>query len=161
MDSQNTKRVFEDACDDLEKLTIERADLDVRILQLKKMVVALAPLIDRQPAYLEDFMRNIEEAGITQNCREVLRGTNNALTPVEVRNQLESIGHKFRTRNPLALIHAVLKRLVENGEVSKKTTEEGDVAYQWILRFPRFRRRRHHRKKRAILDDNKPVTENP
>jgi hypothetical protein len=155
MDPQNTRRTFEDACDELEVLTIERADLDVRILQLKKTVVALAPLIGHQPAFVEGFMQSIEDAGITENCREVLRGAKKALTPIEVRNQLESIGYKFKTSNPLAPIHAVLKRLVENHEVSKTTTEEGDVAYQWILRFPRLRRRlrRHHRKNRPAFGD--------
>src|SRR6202022_3301832 len=157
---QNVKRTFDDACDELERLIIAKGELDAQILQLKKTIVALAPLAGKQHI-LQGWLQSVEEAGITENCREVLRGAKKALTPAEVRDHLESLGHKFKSTNPLAAIHAVLKRLIEGGEVIKTTTDEGDVAYQWILRFPRLSRDQviRRRKLRAAFGDHKPVTE--
>ncbi|MGA9057658.1 MAG: hypothetical protein WB763_14225 [Terriglobia bacterium] len=142
MVKEEFKKALDLACDELEKLTEQRDQIEHKILQLKRSIVALAPLAGEQE-FFTSWLQSIEEVGITDNCREVLRGSRKGLTPLQVKAQLESLGYKFKTGNPLAAIHAVLKRLVENREAVKTTTDDGDVAYQWIRRFPRLRTARH------------------
>jgi hypothetical protein len=135
------KKALEVARVDLEKLMEYREDVDRKILQLRKSIVALAPLAGENEL-LEAFQSSIEEVGLTDNCRDVLKANKKPLTAIEVRTQLEALGYKFKSSNPLATIHAVLKRLVASNQVVTVTTGEGDTAYKWILRFPRIRYRR-------------------
>lgn len=138
MGKDDFKRAFDTACDELEKLTEQRDQLELKIMQLKKSIIALAPLAGEQE-FFDSWLQSLEESGITDNCRDILRGSQNPLTPLQVKAQLESLSYKFKTKNPLAAIHAVLKRLVANHEATKETTSDGDIAYKLIRRFPRVR----------------------
>lgn len=138
MGKEEFKRAFDTACEELERLTEQRDQIETQILQLKKTIIALAPLAGEQE-FFDSWLQSLDEIGITDNCREVLRGSQEPLTPLQVKAQLEGLGYKFKTKNPLAAIHAVLKRLLANHEARKETTPEGDIAYKLIRRFPRLK----------------------
>ena len=70
--------------------------------------------------------------GLTDACRSVLRATLGGLTPLEVKAGLETMGLDLSTySNPLASIHAVLKRLVKAGEAMRLKDRQKKIVYVW------------------------------
>ena len=116
---------------ELEKLEEQREETDNRIAQLKQTIVSLATLC-KDKTFLAAWAKDIEAAGITENCREVLRAAPIALTPLEVKDGLLKMGlDASKYTNLLASIHSVLKRLVESREARPVDCEDGTVAYKW------------------------------
>lgn len=128
------KQVLEQAFEQLRELTEQRDQVDLEIAKLQHFVRATANMLPDEErvffqATVEEWAR--DQLGLTDAIRNVLRTGAKWLTATEVRDSLLSTGFDFRgyTSNPLASIHAVLKRLKPD-EV-ETTTIEGVAAYRW------------------------------
>jgi hypothetical protein len=68
---------------------------------------------------------------LTYACRAVLRGAApRALTPIEVRDALSTLAFPWtRFTNPMAAVHTVLKRLVDQREAVAAIDARGDRRY--------------------------------
>ncbi len=121
----------------------QRKQMDKKIANLKQKIVALARRCEENPAEAIG-LELADQMGMTDSCRIVLEVAEKELSPVEVRDQLESIGlTSTRYGNLLASIHTTLKRIVARGEAEKVATPDRGTAYRWKARVvPRYRRRR-------------------
>jgi hypothetical protein len=115
-------RQFEE---ELAEVNVQRFQLENTALRLEAMIANLkalmnVPVID-------------PKARLTDSLKTVLRIVYpNGLYPRTARRELEKAGYKLSGTNPMASIHAVLKRLVQQGLVAARTMEKtGKVAYFW------------------------------
>lgn len=141
------KNAFRSALQELTELSQQRTDvqiqldeLDERIERVRQGALGLSVLagIDFQEIktkYPDLFEEQIDaRMGITDAVREALRTESEMLTPMEVRDKVFRIspaiaGHK----NPLASIHAVLRRLQDKNEVAYAVHEDtSKTMYGWI-----------------------------
>ena len=97
--------------------TVEvRTKADARLTQLHAAITALTALATDEPP--PPFKGSLADA-----CRRVLRGNDGAMSPTAVRDGVISAGYPIaKHKNPMAAVHAVLKRLVESGDVETLTT---------------------------------------
>ena len=117
------RRALEAAIEEYERLKQQREAIETRLAQLRQTIGALGPLCK---------LPQQDVPGLTDACRSVLRATFGGLTPVEVKAGLETLGLDLTaSSNPLASIHAVLKRLVKAGEAMRLRTRQKKVVYVW------------------------------
>jgi hypothetical protein len=149
MNDVDYKVVLDKAFAEFASLTKQREDLDLKVAKLHQFIRATANMLPDEDRV--DFMATVDQLagdaiGLTDAVRNTLKAASPKwLTAVSVRDQLLASGFDFQryTSNPLASIHAVLKRL-KSSEV-ENTTIEGVAAYRWILRFPRLKEERRHK----------------
>jgi hypothetical protein len=123
MATDDYKRALEAANREYEDLLEQRASLDVRIARLAQSIGSLTRLCGYIPAV---------KWGLTEACRMVLQSAGYALTPVEIRAQLEAMGLDMsRYTNDLAVIHTTLKRLTKSGEAKFVPRGYNEPGYQW------------------------------
>lgn len=141
------QKAFDIAVGDLARLQAERDTvqtqldgLDSRIERVRQGALGLAALIDldflqlkqRHPRLFDDS--HDPRIGITEAVRAAMTESPETLSPVDIKERVLQIapavaGHK----NPMASIHAVLRRLVDSGEVVMAVfTETGRTVYGWI-----------------------------
>jgi hypothetical protein len=101
---------------ELQALLKERADLDIRITQLKQTVTNLAVLTG-ETSELEDTSDPNE--GISNGIRRVLFTSSVPLTPPQIRDALVKAGFSMDYSSVLTVIHNTLKRLEKQGEVTQ------------------------------------------
>ena len=105
-----------------ESLGEQRRDIDKRLAELAQTIGTLSRLIGLTPTVplsITDAVRLAMRAGVP-------------LTPTEVRERLQSIGVDLSVySNDLAVIHTVLKRLNESGELRLIPRPNGKHAYLW------------------------------
>jgi len=71
--------------------------------------------------------------GITEAARVILEENFFPLTAGEIKEKIETRKLNLaRYSNPSAVIHTILKRLVQGGEVRIVPRAKGKKAYQWI-----------------------------
>jgi hypothetical protein len=110
------KRALDAAVREYEGVSAEHAALEIRLGQLKQSIATLTKLCGYEPTV---------QLGLTDACRMVLRNADRALTALEVRDRLISIGLDLdRYSNALASIHTVLKRMHEAGELTERDRAE-------------------------------------
>lgn len=101
---------------------------EAKVARLQRTVLALSSLVE-QPT--------IDPAlGLTESIKAVLRSVApGGLFPTTIRIKLEEAGFDFSSsKNPMASIHAILKRLVDKGVVEIGTkNKDGKPAYHWML----------------------------
>lgn len=113
--------------------------LEDRMEKVRLGAVSLATLANLdfqkiQEDYPEMFdSQRDPRIGITEAVRSVLRDSKDMLTPIKIRDEVYDInptiaGHK----NPLASIHAVLRRLVDANQIIIGTDEDGKTSYGWV-----------------------------
>jgi len=101
---------------------IKRAD--VRLAQVRSAITALTALETDQPP---EFDGKLADA-----IRTILKKFPNALSPVEVRDEVKAIGYDLaKHTNAMATIHGVLKRLAETKDVKAKELKDG-TRYYWV-----------------------------
>jgi hypothetical protein len=140
------QRALDSALDELSKLQAERDAqqakidiLDERIDKVRQGALGLTALADIDFNVVRDKYPDLFDdtsdprVGITQAVREALRSSNDTLLPKEIRDRVFQIsptvaGHK----NPLASIHAVLRRLAESNEVILTIDGADRTRYGWI-----------------------------
>jgi len=123
MSTDDYRRALEAAVKEYEGLGEERRRIDHRLGELAQTIATLSRLCG--------FAATVQW-GLTDAVRTVLRYGGHAMTPVEVRDRLKSIGFDLtRYSNDLAAVHTILKRLNEAGEIRFKTDYAGAKSYLW------------------------------
>src|SRR5438270_10894331 len=125
------KKAFKDGVEEFYRLSSRRDELTAeleavedRMERVRQGTIALARLADMNFAEIQEAHPDLFDGqpdlrlGITDAVREVLKSAATTLPPIEIRNRVFQIspavaGHK----SPMASIHAVLRRLIESGEV--------------------------------------------
>src|SRR5688572_27367559 len=123
MSTDDYRRALEAAVKEYEGLGEERRRIDERLGELAQTIATLSRLCG--------FAATVQW-GLTDACRTVLRYGGHAMTPIEVRDRLKSIGFDLkRYANDLAAVHTILKRLNEAGEIRFMTDGAGAKSYIW------------------------------
>jgi hypothetical protein len=121
MTAGDYRHALDAAWREYEVLFLKRAELDKRLARVHETICALTRLCGQTPTV---------PWGLTDACRVVLRRSNDALTPLEVRDRLRLVGFDLsRYANEQAAIHTTLKRLAEAGEAKRVTRGAGAGAY--------------------------------
>jgi hypothetical protein len=110
-----------------EKLALKKAErfrLATEIDHLERVVEALSAVVE-MPTVTPDM-------GLTEGIKAVLQlcGENRGLYPTTIRLRLEEAGFVFKGANPMASIHAVLKRL-EMRLLIHRDLIDGKSAFFW------------------------------
>jgi hypothetical protein len=135
MSNVDFKAVLDESFNEFRQLTTQREELDVKIAKLHQFIRATANMLPDEDRVV--FMANVEQlAGDAVGLTDAIRNTLKATAPkwrtaVDVRDELLASGFDFSryTSNPLASVHAVLKRMKSSDVES--TTNEGDALYRW------------------------------
>jgi hypothetical protein len=107
--------------EEYERLSEQRAAIDIRLAQLMQAIGSLSQLCNMKPAV--EF-----GLGLTDACRIVLKAVDHPLVAAEIRRKLEAMGYDTsHFSNPLGSIHVVLRRLCRAGEA----TVAGKNAFAW------------------------------
>jgi hypothetical protein len=144
---ESYKAALESARQELQQLIRQHEQLDLRIAQVLKMVRALVPLVEGEAVTAD--MAALTHLGVasdetapivvsdgittTAQIKQVFELHYSApLTPIEVREGLKVMGwNPEKHANPMATIHAGLKRLVEQGWLIP-ADKDGKSAYERI-----------------------------
>lgn|GEM_PF-3132528 len=136
MTNQDYERALQAAHKELAEIATERAKLDARIIRLTKTIDTLKSLIrgdseDSDEAAVIAALPDIERLGITDAIREIVWNNAAPMTPPQVKDALLLAGfEKLREySNPLAAVHAVLRRLKESDHLDEIPLADGKKAY--------------------------------
>jgi len=138
MARRNYHRMLYDGKQNLAELLVQRQKLDQEIARAHTVVTTLQNLCADQDQ--KDFSRGAErvikadlKVGITEAVRVILQENFFPMTAVDLKKQIEARKLNIqRYANPLAVIHTVLKRLLQSGDVRVVAPINGLKAYQWI-----------------------------
>jgi hypothetical protein len=134
----NYRRTLYEAKQDLASHLVKRQKLDQKIARLNAVVTNLQTLcseMDRKSfdQRVDRVVKKDLKAGITQSARVILQETFFPVTPSELLKSIEARKYNLtRYVNPLAVVHTVLKRLLQGGEVRMVLQADGRKAYQWV-----------------------------
>lgn len=122
MTGQDYRAALAAAVKEYEALGEQRRTIDARLAQLAQTIGTLSRLLGMTPTV---------PLSITEAVRLAMRA-GVPLTPLEVRERLQAIGVDLSVyANDLAVIHTVLKRLNEAGELRLIPRAGGKHAYLW------------------------------
>jgi hypothetical protein len=138
MTKKNYHRMLLEAKQDLARHLVARQKSDQKIARLQAVISDLQNLcaeLDRK--HFEKRVDGVIKAGlkvgITESARVILKETFFPMTASDLKKSLEARKHNLDAySNPLAVIHTVLKRLVQSGEVRIVPQAKGKKAYQWV-----------------------------
>ena len=121
--AQTLKRTREE----LERLRVQRAAIDLRVAKLEQVEAALTGVV--QP-----FRQAADLSSITDVIRNVLMSARQPITPTEVRDEMLAMGFDKKPYSQfLASVHVILKRLAKNREVFEFTFGDGK-RYWWVTK---------------------------
>src|SRR5438874_11906123 len=127
MKSDDYRTALGSAIKEYEALGEQRQDIDKRLAQLAQTIGTLSKLIGLTPTVpmgLTDAVRLAMRAGVP-------------MTPIDVRERLLAIGVDLSIySSDLAVIHTVLKRLNEAGEIRMIPRADKKPAYLWAAPPP-------------------------
>jgi hypothetical protein len=122
MTSEDYRSALATAIKEYEALGEQRREIDGRLAQLAQTIGTLSTLLGLTPTVpmsITDAVRLAMRAGVP-------------MTPLDVRERLLSIGVNLATySNDLAVIHTVLRRLNEAGELRLIPRPDGKNTYLW------------------------------
>jgi len=138
MTTRNYHRILYEAKQDLARHLVKRQKLDQKIARLHAVVSDLQNLCAEQDQ--KNFENRVErvikkdlKGGITESTRAILQENFFPMTASELKGKIEARKLQLaRYANPLAVIHTILKRLVQSGEARVVPRPEGKKAYQWV-----------------------------
>ena len=111
------QRILQKARNDLGAAYKEREALERRIAQLRQTVVTLGAMVGDKP--VNEFGWAVSRnSNLTEAVRNVVVASFAPLDATEIRAVLVDLGYRFQTTNALASIHSVVKRLVEQKELT-------------------------------------------
>jgi hypothetical protein len=123
--------------EELARLLAEKAELDRQVIEYQRKIAAVQRTVEMlqfaynppQPDELETILAT--NPGITDQVRSALKSKYPAYCiPTAIRDHIERVGGKpLSYKNPMAVIHQVLRRLEEQGEV--EPSAEGPTSYRW------------------------------
>lgn len=103
---------------DLKESYRTREELDRRIAKLRQTVVTLGALCEQDP--LQTFRRFVPRgANLTDAVENAIMATSEPLSAADIRGVLEDLGYRFQSNNPLASIHSVINRLLEQKRIER------------------------------------------
>jgi hypothetical protein len=108
-----------------DELTELRRRVDARLAQLHTAITAVTAAANREPLRFEGTLADA--------CRIVLKSATKPMAPTEVRDGVVGLGFQLSTiqhDNPMASIHAVLKRFADSGDAEKVPSKNG-MLYRW------------------------------
>jgi hypothetical protein len=131
-------RTLFEAKQDLARHLVKRQKLDQKIARLQAVVSDLQNLCAERDQ--NNFERRVDRVikadlavGITESARVILKDNFFPMTAKEIKEKIAARKLNLaRYSNPLAVIHTILKRLVQSGEVRIVPQPNGRKAYQWI-----------------------------
>jgi hypothetical protein len=127
MTETDYRAALDAAIREYEDLGRRRREIDDRLAQLAQTIGTLNRLLGLVPTV---------PLGLTDACRLALRGAGLPLTPLEVRDRLQSIGFDLSVyTSELSAIHTILKRLNDAGEI-RFVPKAGKPAYIWNFQPP-------------------------
>jgi len=132
------QRTLYEAKQDLAHHLVKRQKLDQKIARLHAVVTNLQSLcadMNKQnfEKQIDRVIKKDLKVGITQSARVILQETFFPMTPSDLLKSVEARKYNLaRYVNPLAVIHTLLKRLVQSGEVKMVPLAYGKKAYQWV-----------------------------
>jgi len=122
MTSEDYRSALTAAVKEYEALGEQRREIDARLSQLAQTIGTLSRLLGLTPTVpmsITDAIRLAMRSGVP-------------MTPLDVRERLLSIGVDLSGySNDLAVIHTVLKRLNESGELRLIPHPSGKTSYLW------------------------------
>ena len=138
MTKNNYHRTLFEAKQDLAHCLVKRQMIDHKVARLQAVISDLENLCAELDQ--KDFEKRVDRVikadltvGITESARVILKEKFFPMTASELKESIEARKHNLSTySNPLAVIHTVLKRLVQSGEVRMVPLAKGKKAYQWI-----------------------------
>jgi hypothetical protein len=123
MTSEDYRTALAAAVTEYEALGEQRREIDARLSQLAQTIGTLSKLIGLTPTV---------PLGLTDAVRLALRA-GVPMTPIDVRDRLQAIGVDLSIySSELAVIHTVLKRLNEAGEIRIIPRPDGKPQYLWF-----------------------------
>ena len=125
MTTDDYRRALATAIREYEALGQQRQEIDKRIAEVAQTIGTLSRLCGLVPTV---------PLGLTDACRLVVRGAGVPVTPIDVRQRLQSIGFDLsKYSNDLAAVHTILKRLNASGELRllARGNEPVKHAYVW------------------------------
>ena len=120
-----------------ERLKKRIADIDRHMSEVAIGIKGLARLCDQKVTkelLSGDGLPLLKETSLNEAVRFALQTSKSAMSPVEVREALRSLGFnldKYKT-DFLATLHTVLKRLHARREVDVEALPDGKKGYKWI-----------------------------
>ena len=121
-------RDLKKAEDELAKLEAQFEELSVQIARQKQTIVHLSAL-----SGADETHSLFADMGLTEVCRLVLKMCAPQVTVPQIKRMVANFGYNIDAHsNPLASIHAILKRLEKYGEVKAVTLPDGGVGYEQI-----------------------------
>ena len=138
MKARDYHRMLYEAKQDLARYLVKRQKLDQEIARRQAVVSKLQDLCaeEDQRQFKKAVDRVIKadlKVGITEAVRVILQDNFFPMTAVDLKKQIEARKLNIqRYANPLAVIHTVLKRLIQSGDVKVVAPINGLKAYQWI-----------------------------
>jgi hypothetical protein len=138
MTNKNYRKALSQAKQELAHELVERQKSDQKLARLQSLITQLQDLCAEQDQ--KRFWNSIERVvkadlrgGITQTIRILLKETSLPMTATDLKAEIEARKYDLaRFKNPLAVIHTVLNRLVKSGEVKLVPQKYGKKAYQWV-----------------------------
>ncbi len=126
MTTADYRRALETAIREYETLGQQRRDIDQRLAEVAQTIGTLSRLCG---------LVSTVPLGLTDACRLVIRGAGIPVTPIDVRQRLQTIGFDLtKYTNDLAAVHTILKRLNESGElrfVARGGADGSKQSYIW------------------------------
>jgi hypothetical protein len=138
MARRNYHRMLYEAKQEMAHLLVKRQALDKEIARVHTVISELQNLCAEQDqrnfwSGAERVIKADLKVGITESVRVILQEKVLPMTAVELLEQVKSRKYNVtRYKNPLAIIHTLLKRLVKSGDVSVAAPINGLKAYQWV-----------------------------
>ncbi len=138
MGKRDYHRMLYESKQDLARHLVRRQKLDQTIARLQAVVTDLQNLCAEQDQ--KSFEKRVDRVikadlrvGITEAVRVILQENFFPMTAIDLKKQIEARKLNIqRYANPLAVIHTVLKRLVQSGDIRAVAPINGLKAYQWI-----------------------------
>ncbi|HTX35465.1 MAG TPA: hypothetical protein VME43_10595 [Bryobacteraceae bacterium] len=134
LDYRNTQAALEEELRRLDRVSERLTRMQQRVARQRESVSAAIQALTNAISSRESeaLPPPLEEAGfeITASIREVLRKSEEALSAPEIRDALAERGWKPEDYdNPLAVVHTILKRLLNSGDAEYDQGSEGTRYY--------------------------------
>jgi fibronectin type 3 domain-containing protein len=138
MANRSYRKALYQAKQELAHELVERQKSDQKVARLQALITQLQDLCAEQDQRrfwngIERVVKTDLRGGITQTIRVLLKENALSMTAVELKAGIEAQKYDLtRFKNPLAVIHTVLNRLVKSGDVKIISQQYGKKTYQWI-----------------------------
>jgi len=138
MTNETYRKALYQAKQELATYLTQRQEIDRHVARLQLLITQLQDLCTEQDH--KRFWNGIDrvvkadlKGGITETIRVLLKELSLPMTATDLKAGIEARKYDLaRFKNPLAVIHTVLNRLVKSGEVKVIPQKYGKKAYQWV-----------------------------